>query len=303
VQFVEVGEGITVVALVCEDLAQIDNVAELLRSVGPTIVITPLLDGPQLASRWAARYASVLADDPGSAVLTLTSAGMALRSRPQGRDPSRVIALWKDPVRGMREIPLEPDAQGVLLTASADLTTRRSSDGRRPIDNCTEFFDVGVYQVRPAKVGSPARTAVHGTPRAGVLEPDELTVLTSWAEAIAEALAYAPERVEAVLADPEPGARWRVALGLPEPSTKLSRAVECLHQGVRAAVAAAGRPTLESVLDQAREILPGDDELERLAHGVLRSALEQRQMRRAREGDGGAASVSHAGEARAPRAA
>src|SRR5262249_60062503 len=112
---------VTVASLVCEDLAQIDAVAELLRSVGPTIVITPLLDGPQLSSRWAARYASVLADDPGSAVLTLTSSGMAQRSRPHGREPSPVIALWKDPVRGTREISLEPGAHGVLLTASADL--------------------------------------------------------------------------------------------------------------------------------------------------------------------------------------
>jgi hypothetical protein len=46
VQLVEVGEGVTVVALVCEDLAQRDSVADLLRSVGPTLVITPLLDGP-----------------------------------------------------------------------------------------------------------------------------------------------------------------------------------------------------------------------------------------------------------------
>jgi hypothetical protein len=45
-------------------------VAELLRDVGPTLVVTILLDGPQLGSRWTARCASVLADDPGSAVLT-----------------------------------------------------------------------------------------------------------------------------------------------------------------------------------------------------------------------------------------
>ena len=71
IQFVEAGGGDTLVSLVCEDLAQIDDVADVLRSVGPTLVVTPLLDGPQLSSRWAARYASVLADDPGSAVLTL----------------------------------------------------------------------------------------------------------------------------------------------------------------------------------------------------------------------------------------
>ena len=63
----DVGEGITIVSLVCEDLAQNDDVAEVIRSVGPTIVSTHLLDRPQLTSRWSARYASVLADDPGSA--------------------------------------------------------------------------------------------------------------------------------------------------------------------------------------------------------------------------------------------
>src|SRR5499425_109592 len=116
VHFVEHGDEIAIVSLVCEDLAQIDSVAEIIRSVGPTVVFTPLLDGPQLSSRWAARYASVLADDPGSAVLTLTSFGMVQRSRPHGRDSAPVIALWKDPVRGIREIHLEGDAQGVLLT-------------------------------------------------------------------------------------------------------------------------------------------------------------------------------------------
>ena len=72
-QFLELSEGLTVVAVVCEDLARLDEVAELLRDVGPSLVVTILLDGPQLASRWTARYASVLADDPGTAVLTLTA--------------------------------------------------------------------------------------------------------------------------------------------------------------------------------------------------------------------------------------
>jgi hypothetical protein len=69
VQVVELGEGITLVSLVCEDLARLDEVADLLRAIGPTLVVTTLLDGPQLASRWTARYASVLADDPGFAVV------------------------------------------------------------------------------------------------------------------------------------------------------------------------------------------------------------------------------------------
>ena len=228
-QLVEVGEGVTVVSLVCEDLAQIDDVADLLRSVGPTLVITPLLDGPQLSSRWAARYASVLADDPGSAVLTLTSAGMARRSRPLGRDASPVIGLWKDPVRGTREIPLEADAEGVLLTASADLVTRRSCDGRQPVDNCTEFFDMGVHQVRAANAGSSGPTS-RPTPTPAPLQSDELTILTSWAEAVAEVRSDAPARARAVLADPLPGAPWRAALGIEEPSQPLSSAIDSMQK-------------------------------------------------------------------------
>src|SRR5215469_16946578 len=64
VQVLEMDEGVTLVSLVCEDLARIDEVSDLLRAIGPTLVVTTLLDGPQLASRWTARYASVLADDP-----------------------------------------------------------------------------------------------------------------------------------------------------------------------------------------------------------------------------------------------
>src|SRR5262245_49932797 len=53
VHFVVLGDEITVVSLVCEDLAEIDDVAEMIRSVGPTFVFAPLLDGPQLTSRWS----------------------------------------------------------------------------------------------------------------------------------------------------------------------------------------------------------------------------------------------------------
>src|SRR5262249_40347748 len=135
IQFIELGDEITLVSLVCEDLAQIDDVAEVIRSVGPTMVITPLLDGPQLPSRWSARYASVLADDPGSTVVTLTSFGMVQRCRPNGREVSPVVALCKDPVRGTREIRLETGAHGILLTLCGDYLTRRSADGRWPVDN------------------------------------------------------------------------------------------------------------------------------------------------------------------------
>lgn len=285
IQIVEVGEGSTVVSLVCEDLAQIDDVADVLRSVGPMTVITPLLDGPQLSSRWAARYASVLADDPGSSVLTLTSFGMAQRSRPSGRNASPVIALWKDPGRGIREIPLEPGAQGVLISVSADRGTRRSSDGRRPVRNGSEFFDVSVYQVRASSTGSGAQTHRAATPTQPALEPEELTILTSWAEAHAEALTHAPERTQTVPAQARAGALWRTELGLAEPSPQLDQALNSIEHAVRAAPRSGGTPTARTVLAAIRDSPPAESSRARLAHRVLRSALEQRQTRHARDED------------------
>src|SRR5262249_30414163 len=113
IQFMEVAE-LTLVSLVCEDLAQHDDIAQLVRSVGPAVGVGVVLDGPPLASRWAARYAGVLGDDPGSVVLTLTSFGMVKRSRPHGRDVSPIVSLCRDPDGGFREIPLEPGAHGVV---------------------------------------------------------------------------------------------------------------------------------------------------------------------------------------------
>jgi hypothetical protein len=282
IQIVEVGEGATVVSLVCEDLAQIDDIADVLRSVGPMTVVTPLLDGPQLSSRWAARYASVLADDPGSTVLTLTSFGMAQRARPRGMNASPVIALWKGPGHGIREIPLEPGAQGVLISSSADRATRRSSDGRRPVQNGSEFFDLSVYQVTASSTASGRSTHHAASPTQPVLEGEELTILTSWAEALAEALTFAPQRTEAVAADAHGGAPWRTALGLTEPSPRLEQAIDSIDEAAHTAIDAGGSPQLLLAVDSGE---PGESTLHRLARRVIRSTIEQRQARHAIDDD------------------
>jgi hypothetical protein len=282
IQFAELGDEVTVVSLVCEDLAQIDDVAEVIRSVGPTVVITPLLDGPQLTSRWAARYASVLADDPGSAVLTLTSYGMVQRSRPHDRQLAPVVALWKDPVRGTREIPLEAGAHGVLLTLCGDYTTRRSADGRRPVDDVTRYFDVAVQQIQATTAGLGPSNVESGTP-APALEADELTILTGWAEAVAEALACAPECLEALLADAQAGAPWRAALRIAEPSQRLSEAFGFIGRAVRAVAPPGGVPTLDTFLDSCQEDRLDAHRLEILTRQVLQSTLDQLRTRQAKE--------------------
>jgi len=283
VQFVELGDEIVLVSLVCEDLAQIDDVAEIIRSVGPTLVITPLLDGPQLNSRWAARYASVLADDPGSAVLTLTSFGMVQRSRPNGRDSSSVVALWKDPIRGIREIPLEAGAQGILLTVCGDRTTRCSVDGRWPVDNVTHYSDVAVHQVRASSGGSRQADSRSGVPSPRQLEVDELTILTGWAQAVAEALVHAPECVDELLAAAQAGALWRATLGIAEPSAHLNEAILLMIRAVRSSAPSGGTPTLDALLISSRENQTGEQGLDRLVRRVLRTTLEQLRTRHKNE--------------------
>jgi hypothetical protein len=129
-RFVRIGDWLTLCHLVCEDLARLDPVSAVIRAAGPNLVIALLLDGPQLEARWPGRYASVLADDPGSSVLTLTSLGMVRRCLPRGRPPSRVVALWKDPARGVQELALAPGAQALVVSLCGVRDTEWTADGR-----------------------------------------------------------------------------------------------------------------------------------------------------------------------------
>lgn len=117
--------------LICEDLARPDPAGDLIRSVGPNLIIALLADGPQLASRWAARYATVLADDPGSSVLTLTSLGMAGLSRTADQtSASRTVALWRDSVTGTRQIDLPQNANALVLSLTCTKVEEFTADGR-----------------------------------------------------------------------------------------------------------------------------------------------------------------------------
>jgi len=119
-------------APICEDLARPDPVGDLVRAVGPNLVIALLMDGPQLKERWSSRYATVLADDPGCSVLTLTSLGMSKLSRPRsGPSRSNVIGLWKDAKNGVpQEIELDAGAEGVILSITMRHEEEWSADGR-----------------------------------------------------------------------------------------------------------------------------------------------------------------------------
>ncbi len=138
---------LTLCALICEDLARAEPGLETIRAVGPTLVIALLLDGPQLEARWPGRYASVLADDPGSSVLSVTALGMAKRSRPGNMPPSRVIGLWKDARTGSRPITLEPGAEGVVLTLCAEYDEEWTADGRSDGGAAGVLTLAGIHQV------------------------------------------------------------------------------------------------------------------------------------------------------------
>ncbi len=147
--FWQINGWLTLSVLICEDLARQDPVSNVVRSIGPNLVVALLMDGPQLASRWPARYATVLADDPGCSVLTVTSVGMALLSRVPGKPESRVVALWKDAASGkMIEIELEKGAAGVVISLTRQFAKEWTADGRNDRGATGYVCLNGIHQVR-----------------------------------------------------------------------------------------------------------------------------------------------------------
>ncbi|CAK0578392.1 Uncharacterised protein [Burkholderia pseudomallei] len=106
--FFAIRDDLCMTVLICEDLARSDPAMPVVRSVGPNLVIALLMDGPQLAARWPGRYATVLADDPGSSVLSITCAGMMDRSNANQKNPVRAIGLWRHANGDMQELILPP---------------------------------------------------------------------------------------------------------------------------------------------------------------------------------------------------
>lgn len=152
IRFTSLDDWLTFCVLICEDLARQEPIGSIVRAVGPNLVFALVMDGPQLDKRWTARYATVLADDPGSSVLALTSAGMARLSRPPGCPPSRVVALWKDGRGGApREIELDDGAEGIVLCLTQQMGTEWTADGRDDGGGTGYVRLHGTHQVRARK--------------------------------------------------------------------------------------------------------------------------------------------------------
>ena len=132
--FVSFRQWLCTCVLVCEDLARLDPAGQVIRAVAPDLVIALLFDGPQLTNRWPAYYATVLTDDPGSSVLTVTSLGMSKLSRPrhlrQPDENSTVIGLWRDQFTGTTELKLPENGKAVFLALVKKNSSCSTADGR-----------------------------------------------------------------------------------------------------------------------------------------------------------------------------
>jgi hypothetical protein len=108
----------------------------------------------------------------------------------------------------------------------------------------------------------------------------DLTILTSWCDAVAEAMEHSPEQADDLMDDARPGTPWRRQLGVPEPSAPLAQALTAVADAV-AAVDAPDGPRDAAVLALLRAAPTDGAAPGSLARAVLRSALEARRDARA----------------------
>lgn len=159
---------LTISPLICEDLARLEPVSEIIRGIGPSLLLALLSDGPQLTTRWSARYASVFADDPGTSVLSITSLGMVKKSKKsedwfnvslEGRNNikvdgvsenngEKVLGLWKDQISGSKDIKvLNNNSNTFILTVSSSLSEEFTADGRSDHGNSSIIQVQGIKQI------------------------------------------------------------------------------------------------------------------------------------------------------------
>ncbi|BCL72190.1 hypothetical protein VNTUMSATTG_41270 [Vibrio nigripulchritudo] len=122
--------GVRLCPLICEDLARQEPVAQAVRATGPNLVVSLLLDGPQLKGRWPGKYSAVLSDDPGASVFSVTALGMTMRSTGLGDEPSRGVALWSEPNNGAETLELADNGIGLIVELEICEDELWSMDGR-----------------------------------------------------------------------------------------------------------------------------------------------------------------------------
>jgi hypothetical protein len=133
--------------------------------------------------------------------------------------------------------------------------------------------------VRAASTGSAAPQLPSTKPIEPVLELEDLTILTAWAEGVSEVARYAPERIDQLLAAAGSGATWRADLDLPEPSPRLAAAIDSLGRLARSAPSQGSQALFDTLLDAARQDDPDDAPLDDVVRHALLSMLEERRTR------------------------
>ena len=153
-------------------------------------------------------------------------------------------------------------------------------DGGTPVDNSAGLMVAGVFPVAPAQEVVP-HAAADRTVTGAALDAPDLTIVTSWSDAIAEVLEHAPERADELIDDARPGAPWRRQLGLPEPSARLAEALTAVADVIASVSAGANGDRDSAILAALRTATTDVGAPVSLARAVLRAALEARQDARA----------------------
>jgi hypothetical protein len=121
-------------------------------------------------------------------------------------------------------------------------------------DNVAEL----IRSVGPTVVIAGLPLSRSAPPMAQLLDSEELTILTAWAEGVSEALAYAPEHLGALMSEAWPGAPWRAGLGLPEPSAPLEAAIDSLGRLLAAVAPGPAGSQFDAILRAARQDPPAE---------------------------------------------
>lgn len=83
--------------IICEDLARSEPAHEIIRAIGPNLLFALLMDGPQIAPRWGARYSSMFSDDHGCAVMTLSSLALVAASNKKRAKKNHSVLYFRSP--------------------------------------------------------------------------------------------------------------------------------------------------------------------------------------------------------------
>ena len=135
-------KGSSFASMICEDLARSDPCLDVLRDLGPNIVFVLLMDGPQTPTRWSARYAQALSDDPGCAVLNVTSLALVERANGTGVYPrSRSIALFRGTNGRTHEIICPEGCHGTVVSLRGERCQETTLDGRHSSDSIDWRFE------------------------------------------------------------------------------------------------------------------------------------------------------------------